>query len=396
MASTATLNEILKVDYVGPLREEVNMKVIAFARLEKNEDAVSGKNFTIPLHVGGNEGVGVAAENGLLPTAGNQQYDDCIVPMKHIYGRFNITGQAIAASKNSETSFVRGVESEMKGLSIDLRRLCNRMMYGDGSGILTVCVSAQSGTSITVASTKNIRPGMTLDILVSSTGATTAGVVKSVVASVVNATAFTLVTSVATAASIDGTYAVYISGARNKEMMGLAGIVSAGNPASGFLQGLDATTLPWWRANVLNNGGTPRAISEILLLQALDATNSNSNGDCTAMLTSYGVRRAYAGLLLADRVFQNVKKLAGGYESIDCNGRPLIIDKDAPTGKIYLLDETQLSIFRLEDFSWMDKDGAVLSRVPDKDAYEATMLAYLELGCSARNAQTLLDDLIEG
>jgi hypothetical protein len=49
----------------------------------------------------------------------------------------------------------------------------------------------------------------------------------------------------------------------------------------------------------------------------------------------------------------------------------------------------------MSDWSWMDSDGAVLSRVSGQDAYEATLYKYTELACSQRNANFVIKDITE-
>jgi hypothetical protein len=236
---------------------------------------------------------------------------------------------------------------------------------------------------------------MPVDILVKATGATTAGVVNTTVVSITSATVFVVAAAPTTPASIDNTYAVYLAGSRNLENMGLAGIASASDPASGALQGLAVATYPWWKANVLANGGTARAISETLLQTAMDTTEQFSSGTASAIYTTYGVRRAYQAVLSALKQYVNPLELKGGYKALDFNGLPLIADKDCPAKKLFIPDESKLKIYRLSDTEWMDDDGAILSRVSGEDAYEAVLYLYQELGCHERNAITLLDDITE-
>lgn len=73
----------------------------------------------------------------------------------------------------------------------------------------------------------------------------------------------------------------------------------------------------------------------------------------------------------------------------------MIADKDCPAKKAFFLDEESLKFFRLSDWDWMQEDGAVLNRVTNKDAYEATMYLYSELGCSSRNSNVMLSDITE-
>jgi len=47
----------------------------------------------------------------------------------------------------------------------------------------------------------------------------------------------------------------------------------------------------------------------------------------------------------------------------------------------------------MSDWSFMDRDGSVLSRVANTDAYEATLYKYHELGTDKRNAHGKLTGL---
>ena len=388
-ANLTTLDSILKNQYIGPLREQVNYDVVLLDLLDKDEESVVGKNFTIPLHVGGNEGIASVAEGGTLPAAGNQQYKEVIVPQRYIYSTIELTGPTIKATKSNAGAFVRAIDSEMKGAAKDFKRQLNRMFWGDGAGILSVTGTTTASTTVVVAGTKYIRPGMVIDVLVASSGATGTGAVGRTVLSVASATTFVISGA---AITTDNTYAVYLGGSRNIEVMGLAGIVSA----TSTLQGLDPATYSWWAASVLANAGTPRAITEALMQTGMDTTETASDGTVKAILTSFGVRRAYQALLTTKRQYENTMDLKGGKKALDYNGLPLIADKDAPAGKMFFLDTDYLKVYQLSDIDWMQEDGAILSRVAGKDAYGATLYRYLELGCSSRNSQTLLSDITEG
>lgn len=391
MATTlSTLDAILKTQYLGPIREQVNTGTPLLDRIEKNYDSVVGKSFTIPLHYGRNEGMGARADGGALPSAGNQAYKESVVPMRYLYGRIQISGPTIKAARSSEGAFIRAVDSEMKGLTADMKSSLNRQAFGDGTGILATCVGASS-TAITVNSTAKLRVGMPIDILVTATGATTAGVVGTTVASITSATVFVTAAAPATDSSIDGTYSVYLAGSRNLEMMGLSGIVSA----TSTLQGLDVATYPWWKATVQGNSSTNRAISDSILQTAIDTVSQISAGKPTALYTSYGVRRAYQALLTATKQLVNTQDLKGGYKAITFNDLPIIADKDAPANKIFVVDESQLSFYRLADLDWMQEDGAILSRVSGYDAYEAVLFLYQELGTGMRNAHVRIEDISE-
>ena len=63
---------------------------------------------------------------------------------------------------------------------------------------------------------------------------------------------------------------------------------------------------------------------------------------------------------------------------------------------MYFLNEKELTLYREDDWSWMDMDGSRWQRVIGFDAYEAILFQYSELGCHRRNSQGVIKDLTEG
>jgi len=111
------------------------------------------------------------------------------------------------------------------------------------------------------------------------------------------------------------------------------------------------------------------------------------------ILTTRALRREYTDLCRADRRYVNTMTLDGGWKAIDYNGVPFTVDNDAIDGEIYFLSTRDLSIYRMSDYDWMNKDGAILNRVSNYDAYEAVLFRYAELGCKRRNSHGVLCDL---
>lgn len=396
-ATLTTLADIIKTQYAPVVGEMINHSTPILDRIGKDYDSVQGKDFTIPLHYGRNEGIGARGEGSALPTAGNQSYKASVLPMRYQYGRFQITGQTIKATRNNEGAYRKAVRSEMEGLANDMCDSLSRQLFGDGSGLLaTVAATGSSSSTVVVDSTAKLRVGMPVDIIVKTTGAATAGLAGTSVASITDGTTFTI--SGTLAGSPAATYGVYIAGSRDLEMMGLGGIVSA----TTTVQGLDVSTYPWWVATVQANGGTARAISDTILQKALDTLTQNSNGKASAMYTTYGVRRAYQSILAAQKQFVNTMTLTGGFDTIAYNGLPIIPDKNAPSGKIFVVDESKLKFYRMSDnggedngLFWLEEDGNMLKYVTGYDAYEAILCLYSNLGTTMRNAFVRIDDITE-
>jgi len=379
--SLTSIDPILKNQYLPPIREQMNNDIKLVKRIGTDYDSVVGKNFTIPMHHGRNWGTGVRAENVSLMAAGQQAYANAIVPMRYLYGRIELTGQSIKASASNAGAFARALASEIKGVTRDLKKELNRMLAGNGTGVLTLCGTTSASTTVVVASTRFLKPGMPIDVVVAATGATSTGALNRTVVSITNATSFVISGA---AITTDNTFAVYREGNRNIEVMGLEGIISDADLPYGLgsLQGLAVASNPWYKSTVTPVSG---AISLTGLQKLLDDVEQAGDGEVSALYTTYGVRRAYQALLMAKKEFSNIRELDGEAE-VMYNNMPLFTDSDITPGVVYGVDESMLKVFKMADFDWMDMDGAILARVSGKDAYEAILYCYMEMGHFARNA----------
>jgi hypothetical protein len=179
------------------------------------------------------------------------------------------------------------------------------------------------------------------------------------------------------------------------EMTGLAKIVAA----SGSLFNVDPASQPRWASFVSANGGTPRSITENLLEKCIDEANIRSGESPNLIVTTHGVRRAYSGVLTTSKRFNDTLTLKGGFKALSVSAGegevPMVVDKDAPDNKAWLLNTKHLTEFVQSDWEFMEEDGAVLSRKAGYDAYQATLFKYAELATDERSAHALLDDITE-
>ena len=393
MLNLAFFNAILKEDYLGPIRDQLNNATILLQRLKRNEEDVGGRVAVVPLLTGRNSGVGARGDGGTLPAAGRQGYANAQYSCAYNYGRIQVSGPTIAASRKDKYAFVRAVDSEIKGMVRDLKDDLNRQLFGDRSGIMATCTVANTAAAFTftVDNPQYIQTGMVIDNIRGSTFQLTRTV-----------TAVDRITGVVTVSvSYPGAGNVAIgdtivrTGNFGLEMMGLLGIVNNINTRDGqFIGGLNRA-LPangFWHANVLANTGVARPLTLDLMQQGFDASEIEG-GEVSLIITSYAQRRRYLALVKADGRFSNNLKMDGGWEALDYNGKALVVDRHMLPGMIYFLDESKLELYRMSDFSWMDLDNSVLSRVAGVDAYEATLFKYATLGCGGCNNNTVLRDL---
>ena len=414
-----TAANVLKVRYIGPIREQLNNATIFLKRLQRESGYVdlSGKTFSVPLHTTRNTSAGSGrAHNGTLPTAGEQGYEVAVIPNAYQYARIQVSGPAIRAARDNAGSFVTAIEGEIRGVTRDMQKAVNRQLLSDGIDALayaTGAVTTASPTTITVDDNQgnafvHLPAAGTLTLGLLNAGSnysacSTLGLSAALGAK--NATTYDLAITGTVDTAGEDTDPFVLFGTTGYQMMGIDGIISAGNPvlpagggALTGLHGLAVATYPWWKAQVFSNSGVKRDLTLALMQEPLSAIAINSDyseKDVEFMLCNYPMRDKYVSLLVADKRFVNTMTLDGGFKAVDFNGTPLVPDPQCKRNTIYYPVMETLKLYRTSDFDWMDRDGQTLSRVSNYDAYEAVLFAYQNLGCTARNANAKLSDITD-
>jgi hypothetical protein len=403
-ATMTTVNSITKEIYQGQIQDQLQNEVVGIKRIEKTSrgvtNEVGGKYVTFPVRVRRNHGIGYRNEYETLQAGSQQGYASVRTGLKFGYGRVEVTGQTMELAKTNYQAFANAMNLEMTGLKNDIAKDVNRIFYGDGSGFLcTSTTNPASGNVLTVDSVQYLEIGMIVDV-VNSSGA-------------VQGAAGRLITAINTSAktvTVDGaafdadlgwglvrtgnTFAGGSGTPAQREPTGLRRIVNN----TGALFNIDPASEPTWAAVVDANGGTNRALTEALMIRQTDNVRVNG-GNTSLILAGLGVRRAYFNLLTQQRRYTETKEYPGGITGLSFhNGRdiPMVDDVDTPANQMFFLDESSLTIYRNSDWSWLDADGSIWKWVSNKDAFEAILACYWELGVNRRNANAVLRDITEG
>ena len=403
-ATLASIESYLKEVYQGRIREQLNDEIVALKRITRSgagvTNEVGGKYVTFPIHTRRNSGIGSRFESEALPTPGQQGHAAARVGLKYAYGGVQLTGQAISLSDTDAKAFAKALDNEVEGLKNDLKKDMNRQVYGSGNGAIGVATGANTGAVVPVADARLFQVGMVVDTQTGTTVDNTNLVVASVDLTVgANTVTFTTTPGTALAsADIIVRAGSGIAAGGTKELTGLAAIVSD----SGTLYNIDPTVEAEWKATVDANGGTPRALSESLMIKMTDAIRTKG-GSTTLILQSLGVRRAYFNLLSQLRQTVNTQEFTGGFSGLafttDRGEIPVVADTDAPLNTQWFINEDALTYYRDEEWHFLDKDGSMWKQVRDTngdyDAYYARMVEYHELGTDRRNSHGVIRDITE-
>lgn len=402
-ATLITADAALKDDYQPTVREQINQAVMLLQQFEKSSTDIEGRQAVLSIHTQRSSAVGGRRPGQLLPTAGNQGYVISKVPLLRNYGRIQIDGQLIKAMKSDSGSFVRAVDSETKMITNDLRRDVNRQVVGTADGVIASLAASGPSTTISFAATTTvvqlgqIEQGMVVDLgtVAAPTAIATAVTIVSVNVGALTAVVSSSVTPLVTTKLFRSGAGGAVGGLGQSEITGLQAQVLD----SGVLFNVDPAVNAVWSSTNNNNSGVLRAPTENLLAKVMHTVKRVGGEDLNLWLTSDGVFRAYSNNLTPIKRFGNTLTLKGGFEalSITAGGGEvgLAWDRDMPNNKAYGINTGHFTQYQESEWEFMNEDGAILSRVPNVDAYEATLFKYHELATDKRNAHAVVSDLSE-
>lgn len=368
MTNMQQASQALKLYYLPGFQYQLNNATPILAVMDRDQKSVVGSEIRMALRYGRHGGIGNRADDGDLPTPRSRQTKQAKWETKNIFGHIQISDKTMRASRG-DGAFLSLLEADLEDALNDAKDDQERQLFGDGSGKMATCGVTTASNEVEVDDTRNFAEGQIVDIVTAASGVILAGGREIVL---VNHKSNTITISGApvTTASTD---IVTRAGNFGLELTGLEAIFTPDNT----LYGIDRTKNTWFNPTVIDNVGT---ISEVKIQEAIDEADRRAGGKVNLMATTYGVRRAYQELLLATKRTTDTMKLKGGYDVLLYNDKPLTVSKYAPEGVLYGLDMDTFKMYHIMDWNWLDEDGAILSRVPNKAVWSAILARYMDLG----------------
>jgi hypothetical protein len=398
----STINGLLRDDWVlTDIQNVVNNQTYLLSQLTSKK-TTHGRQFMFPVQFGTSQGVGARGENIVLPDPGFGEYTQAMGQVKYLYSTLYITGQSIAATRGNRAAFADALKTALRDCRDGMQQDLARQVWGDGTGAIakvastvtastTIPVTDPYGLSYVQADLDNqekvklFKRNMNIFIAGSNVYARVTGV---------NANGTITVASPVTLATGNVIYRGDATGRTsvNNEITGISGLLQA----TGTYLGLPRAGFPEWQANLMQMGsGAGAGITESAMRIALDTAEQNGTAAPDVIITSYKVRRRYESLLKLQRRYTSPMNLQGGFTALEFDGMPLVVDKNVPPQRMYMLRLADIHWMVMDDIQWMDEDGNILYREPDKDAYRGTLYTYRDLATTHPANQSVIFDLID-
>lgn len=387
MVTLTSAENALKTLYLGVISEQLNTQVNPLmAKISQTTSDVWGKEIRKLACFGINGGISAGKEDGSLPVAASNNYAQFVLTLKNLYGTIEITDKAIRASQNNSGAFVNLLEAEMEGLLKASKFNFGRMLFGDGSGVLAKAVE-QASNVITVDSVRNITEGMVVDVVKASTGATAVYNRRVVDVDRTNNT-ITLAGTALSSTSVAAGDLICVQGSYNNELTGLGAIFGD----SETLYGLVREDNKWMNPHK----ATSAVINDVVIQKAIDHLDEVCGSQADFIVCSAGVKRAYQEYLITNRTNIDVMNLQGGFKAISYNGIPLVSDRFAPAGTMYLLNTSDFHLHQLCDWRWLEGDsGKIIHQVASRPVYTATLVKYADMICDRPAGQAMISGITE-
>ncbi|MDD4565733.1 MAG: phage major capsid protein [Eubacteriales bacterium] len=390
-STLTTVAEALKTYYQGPITKQLNEKSgPLYAALKKKDKTAVGNLFKFPLQYGRHGGIGARGENDDLPTPSARKHKMGEASVKNLYARIALTDKLLKGSKDNRMAFVDELTEQMANITVDANDMIRRNFCNDHSGTMGVVKENTTGTKV-VPVTGNIEAfyeGQVVDILTDAATKTVSA--KEIVDVDRDAGTITFADNVT---DVLADQKIVLAGNYNLELTGLKEILTKDNS----LYGINRATAKWFNPQVFDKteSGQPSAFDSLWMAKALKVVDNRVGETPSFFVCSDGVELAYVNEQNTYKRNPEIMKVDGGYKLISYNGVPITAEKYFMANTMALINLNDFQLAQLGDWDWLDADGAILTRIANKAAYEATMALYAELICKRPGGQAIITGIVE-
>lgn len=382
MITIATAENALKNIYLDTVINDINKKTNPFLTMvEENTRTASGKNAKLTVRCG-QASVGAGTETGDLPVSDNEKSIELSVPLKNLYGTFQISDKALKAASLDPNAFASLLGGEMQNLVSAAQNNLTSMLYGNGMKLLATFdnTAFQNSRKVIKVGKKfinNFAQNMEL-VIMSNDGY-----------AITDFDSDNLVTDVNV-----GTGIITLSDDLIESKADYFYVYNAKDDQTS-MNGIDTVFLrSFYGTNIIDNpeiapceyretSSELRVLDEESVLDFLDAYEEHCQSmPADILLTHPRVKKSIFESLKSTRSNIATTELAGGFHGFTFNGIPLYSDVKCKAGNLYALNSKSFAMHQLCDWTWLsNEDGSILKQQPGKATYMATLVKYADLIC---------------
>jgi hypothetical protein len=360
-----------------------------------------GSHLEHKLHVARNNAIKFMNDGSTFPVANKQDYVSMKVGRRIVGGSIQLTDPVMATASKSPEVAMDVVASETEGLMKGILKFENFFYTRDGTGAVATVKTGTTGTDLRVDDARAMWDKGIYQVYDSTLATNRGNLVVSKTASALDANGNAQVTTTATVPS--GTTSgdkIIWDGALNIAYTGLSALVD--DAITGTFQSVTMSSYPRWTSLVLDNSGTARDLDPTLFRQLLAGILAKTGNEAPVnSLTAIGTQYQLNAM---DELYESALRLApsdktSGTETPSFQssvGRiDLQYDSDAPYGKIFLVDFSQIFRGVQKKLGWRVQNGQIFLRSDTAPVWTATALEICELYIKGRNSSGVIEDLTE-
>ena len=391
MITVATAENALKNIYLDTVINDINKKTNPFLTMvEENARIASGKDAKINLRYG-QAAVGTGTETGDLPAGGNEKSLEISVPLKNLYGTFQVSDKALKAASLDPNAFASLLGGEMQNLVAAAQNNLTTMLYGNGKKLLAMFNADDLNTERKVITLKNeylsnFTNGMEVAVVNNAGEQVSDLITKNTITLDINARTITLPKAIK--ANKSDRYYIYAVNDDGTSMNGIDSVFLTN------LYGVNTNLHPEIKPFIASETSeTLQILDEDAALDFLDDYEEHCQSmPADIILTHPRVKKAIFESLKSTRSNIATAELAGGFRGFTFNGIPMYSDVKCKAGSMYALHSKSFAMHQLCDWTWLtNEDGSILKQLPGKATYMATLVKYADLICDKPFLQGRID-----
>ena len=384
MITIATAENALKNIYLDTVINDINKKTNPFLTMvEENARIASGKDAKFSIRCG-QAAVATGTETGDLPVGDNDKSIELSVPLKNIYGTFQISDKALKAASLDPNAFASLLGGEMQNLVAAAQNNLTSMLYGNGLKLLAVFDRGDIQGTVTRKTFEldskymgNFTVGMHLKVF-NNAGYDITNPDGDALVSEVNTSNNTITISEDLLEDKADRYYICNFDDDGTSMSGIDTIFMSN------FYGVSTRLSPEIKpCNYRDEGDELKVLDEEAALDFLDAYEEHCQSmPADIILTHPRVKKAIFESLKSTRSNIATAELAGGFHGFTFNGIPMYSDVKCKAGNMYALNSKSFAMHQLCDWTWLaNEDGSILKQLPGKATYMATLVKYADLIC---------------